>query len=226
MRSPPMSNNTAHLALLFDAPLQSWGVDSRFRRRDTGAMPSRSAVLGLCCAALGLDKGSPAEREFLAESASLRFTFLALPRESGAPALRLTDFHTTEGALTAEGKKSDFPVISHRTYLTDAKFGSVISGPHALVNRVADAVKDPVWGVWLGRKACIPAAPVFRALEAAFEPAVAKLTGGRPLDEFTHQSDAADDEVGYDTLPDGAPSSFATRDHAPRRVTLHPASRG
>lgn len=218
-----MSNNPAHLALIFDAPLQSWGVDSRFRRRDTGAMPTRSAILGLCCAALGLDKGSAAERQFLAESAALSVTFLVLPRESGAPLLRLTDFHTTEGALTADGKKSDYPVISHRTYLTDAKFGAVLSGPRGLLKRMADALQDPVWGVWLGRKACIPAAPVFRALEADFATAVAHLTGGRPLAAFTHQRDAADDESAHDTLPDGAPASFATRDYAPRRVTCHPA---
>lgn len=219
-----MSNNpAAHLALLLDAPLQSWGLDSRFRRRDTAALPTRSALLGLCCAALGLDKGSPGERDFLRESSDLRLTLLVLPRESGQPVLRLTDFHTTEGALTAEGKRSDFPVISHRTYLTEARFGAVFSGEATLLNRLAAALQNPVWGVWFGRKSCIPASPVFRALVGDYATAVASLTGNRPLEAFSHQVDATDGDLVFDTLPDGPPSSFATRDHAPRRVLLHHA---
>ena len=34
------------LLLWLEAPLQSWGVDSRFGRRDTLPFPSRSGVLG------------------------------------------------------------------------------------------------------------------------------------------------------------------------------------
>ncbi|HBF79940.1 MULTISPECIES: type I-E CRISPR-associated protein Cas5/CasD [Streptomyces] len=38
------------------APLQSWGVVSRFSRRDTQPRPTKSGVIGLCAAALGLDR--------------------------------------------------------------------------------------------------------------------------------------------------------------------------
>ena len=41
------------LLLWLEAPLQSWGVDSRFGRRDTLPFPSRSGVLGLVCCATG-----------------------------------------------------------------------------------------------------------------------------------------------------------------------------
>ncbi|GAB3654318.1 hypothetical protein GCM10027589_12940 [Actinocorallia lasiicapitis] len=33
-------------------PLQSWGVDSRFSRRDSRSRPTKSAVIGMCAAAL------------------------------------------------------------------------------------------------------------------------------------------------------------------------------
>ncbi|QDY76803.1 type I-E CRISPR-associated protein Cas5/CasD [Streptomyces qinzhouensis] len=39
------------------APLQSWGVASRFLRRDTHTRPTKSGVIGLCAAALGLPRG-------------------------------------------------------------------------------------------------------------------------------------------------------------------------
>ena len=47
-----------YLALLLDGPLQSWGFSSRFQRRTTGLHPTKSGVIGMICAAMGLAKGS------------------------------------------------------------------------------------------------------------------------------------------------------------------------
>ena len=41
------------LLLRLDGPLQSWGVASRYARRDTLDHQSKSGVIGLCAAALG-----------------------------------------------------------------------------------------------------------------------------------------------------------------------------
>ncbi|MFI2077627.1 type I-E CRISPR-associated protein Cas5/CasD [Streptomyces triculaminicus] len=41
------------------APLQSWGAVSRFSHRDTHSRPTKSAVIGLCAAALGRDRTDP-----------------------------------------------------------------------------------------------------------------------------------------------------------------------
>lgn len=43
----------ATLLLRFAAPLQSWGIDSKFDTRKTGREPSKSGVVGLLAAALG-----------------------------------------------------------------------------------------------------------------------------------------------------------------------------
>src|SRR5690606_28500785 len=41
------------LLLRLEGPMQSWGISSRFRQRDTATEPSKSGVIGLICAALG-----------------------------------------------------------------------------------------------------------------------------------------------------------------------------
>ena len=46
-----MSNS--YILLWLEAPLQSWGFDSKFGRRDTLTFPTKSGVLGLVCSALG-----------------------------------------------------------------------------------------------------------------------------------------------------------------------------
>ena len=56
-----MSTDGSCLALMLDAPLQSWGFESRFQRRTTGLHPTKSGVIGLICAAMGLAKGSTEE---------------------------------------------------------------------------------------------------------------------------------------------------------------------
>ena len=75
-----MSTETAFLALLLDGPLQSWGFASRFQRRTTGLHPTKSGVVGLICAAMGLAKGSPEEQATLPALAALKMTSIAVPR--------------------------------------------------------------------------------------------------------------------------------------------------
>ena len=44
------------LLLRLAGPMQSWGTTSRFDQRDTGKEPSKSGVVGLLTAALGIDR--------------------------------------------------------------------------------------------------------------------------------------------------------------------------
>src|SRR2546422_10538582 len=73
-------SETAYLALLLDGPLQSWGFASRFQRRTTGLHPTKSGVIGLICAAMGLAKGSSEERQKLPELRNLLMLVIVLPR--------------------------------------------------------------------------------------------------------------------------------------------------
>lgn len=85
----------------------------------------------------------------------------------------MTDYHTVGARydkgnpwqkrmipVTAEGKPRGTD-LTHRDYLTDSVFGVVLSGDDALVDELAAGVRNPVWGVWFGRKSCIPTEPVF-----------------------------------------------------------------
>jgi CRISPR system Cascade subunit CasD len=232
-----------HLALLLDAPLQAWGFASRFQRRTTGLHPTKSAVTGLLAAALGLDKHATGEADAIRALAQLRFTAVTLPRPNPArpgelPPRRLEDYHTVMGTRKASGKIDDGTVQSYRHYLLDARFGVLLTapagwqlpdgrGPEAL----AAALRDPVWGVWFGRKCCLPAAPVFaggpfasrqeawRALLHA-----AGLPENQPLDAFTRVEEADSFGAGVDTIND-QPVTFAKPNtHAPRRIRVYPRS--
>lgn len=252
-----MSANT-YLALLLDAPMQSWGFASRFQRRTTGLYPTKSGVIGLICAAMGLEKGSTKEGQALRGLRELHMTSIAIPRQAGGPKTarplpihRLEDYHTVLGTRLASGKMNADAVVTRRQYLLDARFGVILRGnDRVFLNGAAAALQDPVWGVWLGRKNCIPAAPVlvvatdgstaFGDRRHAFEAllrAEARLRGEEPeeplpdeaafdrVDEvrdFTGGTDSWFDEPV--SFGDGTSSGPDKRQFAVRRIKVQPGT--
>ena len=205
-----MSSDVGFLTLRFVGPLQSWGTDSQYSRRNTGLMPTRSAVAGMCCAALGLSRGSEDEREFLNRFASVRMTSVVVPRKAGKKNLqvrRLQDYHTVMNTKTAQGATKDCH-ITYRQYLTDASFGVILEGPKPLLKEIRDALSNPVWGVWLGRKCCIPAAPVLAGLKETKEGAMTLIIGEQRIESMTRQEEVTEFSEGGDSLTD-VPVSFA-----------------
>jgi len=221
-----MSSNIAFLALRLEGPLQSWGFDSQYNRRNTGLMPTKSAIAGICCAALGYSRGSQEEKEFLILFAKCRMTTIAIPRKGSKRDLlvrRLQDYHTVQNTRRASGSINKDCVLTHRQYLTDASFGVLLEGEKSFLERIAGALSDPVWGLWLGRKACIPTAPILAGLESERDAVLKLLIGEDSLDSFTRQMDVEDFSEGRDSLPDVAVSFLSEkRNFSLRRVkTLH-----
>lgn len=220
-----MSSDKSFLALRLEAPLQSWGFDSQYNRRNTGLMPTKSAIAGMCCAAFGHPRGSNDEQTFLSDFGRVRMTAIAIPRAKGnkdLPVRRLQDYHTVQKTRRASGAINNDCVLTNRQYLTDAAFGILLDGDTALLERIAVALADPKWGLWLGRKTCIPTAPVLAGLKKERDEALRLLIGEKPLELFTRQEDVDNFEDGRDSLSD-APVSFATerRLFSPRRVQTH-----
>lgn len=229
-----MSNETAYLALRLQGPMQAWGFNSQFNRRNTGLMPTKSGILGMCLAALGVDRGSEEEKDWLEKSVNLRLLVVAVPRTvkrygdklDDLPVRRITDYHTVMHTQSADGNPKKDAVLTYRQYLCDAAFACVLSGDAALISQIGQAMENPVWGIWLGRKACIPTAPVFAGVFPSEQEALDKLLDGRSLEAFTRQYDVGRFEEGTDSLPD-YPICFAAPDgirkFAPRRIRLEEA---
>jgi CRISPR system Cascade subunit CasD len=230
-----------HLALFLDAPLQSWGFASRFQRRTTGLHPTKSAITGLLAAALGVDKHSSGERDAIVALGQLRLTAITLPRPDpddaqGRPIRRLEDYHTVEGTRRASGKIDAGTVQTYRHYLLDARFGVILTAPPGWClpdsrdcTALVAAVRDPVWGVWFGRKCCIPATPVFAGgpfaeINQAWRAVL--RAAGLPVESspkyFTRMEEAQSFGEGIDTLSDQPVTFSKPNTHAPRRVRIIP----
>lgn len=186
-----------YLLLWLEAPLQAWGHDSKFGRRDSLDFPTKSGVLGLLCCARGV---GGEERDWLSGWAGLDMQVEAfVPRDAkGAPLTRLPllrDFHMVGSGYddadpwqnllipkTNEGKKPNGAgtKMTYRYYLQDMAFAVAIEAPVGEATAIADALTAPVWDLYLGRKNCVPTELVFQGLHASAEEA---LAAGRVLAE-------------------------------------------
>lgn len=152
-------SNPLLLLLRLEGPLQSWGTRSRWDVRDSAPEPTKSGIIGLLGCAMGIPSRDRRLQDELDAS-------LMLGVRVESPGLPLVDFHTITGMLPrADGGFKGSPddpatIISPRTYLQDAAFLAVLGGPEDLIRRCHDAVLDPQWPVYLGRKCCVPTRPI------------------------------------------------------------------
>lgn len=135
-----------YVALNLEGALQAWGADSRFRTRRTRTTPTKSGVVGLICAALGRSRNDD-----ISDVAKLR---LAVRTER--PGTIIKDFHTAREVGETNSN------LSYRYYLAGARFIALVgTEDKALADKIAAALQRPVFAPALGRRSCVPSAPVF-----------------------------------------------------------------
>jgi CRISPR system Cascade subunit CasD len=133
------------LLLRLAGPLQSWGSAARFTRRTTENAPTKSGVIGLLAAAQGRRRDAD-----LSDLAALEFGV-----RIDQPGTRLRDFQTAHHSDTLKAMP-----LSERFYLADAVFVAGVSGDARLVQRLYEALLEPVFLPYLGRRSCPPSRPV------------------------------------------------------------------
>lgn len=173
--------NDPYLLLWLEAPLQSWGHDSRFGRRDSLDFPTKSGVLGLLCCARG---ASGEERGWLADCAELDMQVIGyVPVDKqGKPLQRLPllrDFQMVGSGYddqdpwqsllipkTSEGKKAvgGGTKMTYRYYLQDMAYAVALQVPAGELEALVDALTNPVWDLYLGRKNCVPTEFIYQGV--------------------------------------------------------------
>ena len=147
------------LLLRLAAPLQAWGTESKFESRRTQREPSKSGVIGMLAAALGLRRDAD-----LSELSALRFG-VRVDREGKV----IKDFHTAQAVKTAKKDKNEEPekigYVTSRYYLSDAVFlVGLESEDDAFLEKLEAALRTPCFPLFLGRRSCPPTLPLVLGL--------------------------------------------------------------
>ena len=141
----------ATLLLRLAAPMQSWGMDSKFEIRKTNREPTKSGVVGLLAAALGLRRD---DEESLGRLNRLRFG-VRVDQEGRL----LADYQTVK--KVGKSKSENKSYVTWRYYLADAIFlVGLESDNMAFLKELWTALQHPVFPLFLGRRSCPPTLPV------------------------------------------------------------------
>ncbi|MBT1172411.1 type I-E CRISPR-associated protein Cas5/CasD [Bifidobacterium sp. MA2] len=133
------------LLMRLAAPMQSWGAGSRFARRETEMWPTKSGVIGMVAAALGIGRDESLER----------FSGLRFGVRVDQPGTLMSDYQT---ARTDAG---DMLPLSRRYYLQDAVFlAGLECGDRGELETYRQALAAPHYQLFLGRRSCPPDGPV------------------------------------------------------------------
>jgi CRISPR system Cascade subunit CasD len=149
-------------------PLAAWGDIAVGEYRPSFAHPSKSAIMGLVAAALGLRREQEEGLRALAES----FHFAVRVDAMGN---LLRDYHTTQVPPSRKGvihrtRRSELAfrdlntILSSRDYRVDAVYTVALWGaretlPYNL-DQLTEALRKPVFTLYLGRKSCPPSLPL------------------------------------------------------------------
>lgn len=205
-----------HIVLGLEGAMMSFGTTGQFFIRNTDAYPSKSAIVGMICAAMG--EFTPSETLLASLSGNMdvdgytatRFSVFTDMQNMGAgyddvksnetdehkifmSKRRLVRTNSTKTSMSASK-------ISFREYLTDVKYKIVLTLPSSLADRVIAAMKDPAHGPFLGRKTCAPTSPVFRSVHTRKADAMAEELFHKSWRKFIIVRDGFVD-IGKDITP-------------------------
>ena len=139
----------ATLLLRLAAPLQAWGSGSKFNIRLTEREPTKSGVVGMIAAAMGIQRNDDPKK--LEPLNDLRF---GVRVEKEGKLLR--DFHMVHEMT---GKKNSH--VTERFYLSDAVFLAALeSEDKEYLEKIVNALNNPVYPLFLGRRSCPPTLPI------------------------------------------------------------------
>lgn len=181
------------------APMASWGDVAVGEYRPSYGYPSRSAVLGMVAAALGVTREDEAAHAQLAEEMGVA---VAVYSEGAL----LRDYHTAQSVSASDLKKrphrtrSDelavakddlHTILSTRDYRQDALSLVLlyhrIDAPQRALEDIAAAIERPRFALFAGRKACPLALPLAPSIVEADDLTTALAESGERTEQLREQ---------------------------------------
>lgn len=153
------------LALRLEGVLQSWGISSRGKEKTTSSHPTKSGVVGLLGAALGIPRGGDmSELNQLNMSVRvddpgrMHVEFQSMAYRKDKPITKAFQLQNPT-VVEAERNRSDNRIF-HKHYLEEASFLVVLDGDPNTIRKCAEALQHPVYPLSLGRRNCPPSTKV------------------------------------------------------------------
>ncbi len=152
------------LIIKLHGPIQAWGEHTFEGLRPSANFPTRSGVLGLLGACLGIRRNDPERLQQLADSIGIAVRV----DERDFHVVKISDYHTVKNARADYiGKEEPHETIqTWREYLLDAHFSIALwshAGAAIALDNLEAAIRKPFFTPYLGRRSCPLTRPLFES---------------------------------------------------------------
>ena len=186
----------ATLLLRLAAPLQAWGSSSKFNIRHTEREPTKSGVIGMIAAAMGIQRND--DPKMLEPLCRLKLG-IRVDKEGKL----IKDFHMVHEMT---GKKDSH--ITERYYLSDAVFLAALeSESKEYLEDIAYSLEHPVYPLFLGRRSCPVTLPL--VIGICDDSLIPALKNASPLTDSTDSKRIVYESDSSGTMVQDVPISFS-----------------
>jgi CRISPR system Cascade subunit CasD len=153
--------------------MSAYGLQTFDVHRKVNHFPTRSAIIGMLGAAMGITRAAHQELCALSE----KLTIAVQVNNSGE---KMMDYHTVQNFRSPQGKIQKGTKPTYREYWCDSAHSFAITANEGVILQLLEKVKAPEFNVFQGRKSCPLTRPLYERLIEADNPANAlKKLGGQ-----------------------------------------------
>jgi len=144
--------------------MSAYGLQTFDVHRKVNHFPTRSAIIGILGAAMGITR----ERFGELFDLSKELTIAVQVNQCGE---KMVDYHTVQNFRSPQGKIQKGTKPTYREYWCDSEHTFAISGDEKIINVLTKKVKSPEFGIFQGRKSCPLTRPLFEVVLDCDNPA-------------------------------------------------------
>lgn len=153
--------------------MSAYGLQTFDVHRKVNHFPTRSAIIGMLGAAMGITRAAHHELCALSE----KLTIAVQVNNSGE---KMMDYHTVQNFRSPQGKIQKGTKPTYREYWCDSAHSFAITANEDVILQLLEKVKAPEFNVFQGRKSCPLTRPLYDTLIESDNPANAlKKLGGQ-----------------------------------------------
>ncbi|MDC9729847.1 MAG: type I-E CRISPR-associated protein Cas5/CasD [Methyloprofundus sp.] len=153
--------------------MSAYGLQTFDVHRKINHFPTRSAIIGLLGAALGITREQHEQLYDLSKQ-------LKIAVQVNQAGQKIVDYHTVQNFRSPMGKIQKGTKPTYREYWCDSEHSFAITAEDDTIDRLSQHVKHPLFTLFQGRKSCPLTRPLFDNIIASNNPANAlKEQGGQ-----------------------------------------------
>lgn len=158
--------NTPNRTLILKTEgMSAYGLQTFDVHRKVNHFPTRSGIVGLLGAAIGITRDRHKELVVLSQQIKVAVQV----NDCGE---KMVDYHTVQDFRSPHGKiQKNQTKPTYREYWCDSEHTFAITGAHDVIDRLAGGVKSPSFTLFQGRKCCPLTRPLFEDIIAEDNPA-------------------------------------------------------